>query len=305
MANVSVEFPAPPLATRATHERTAVQAVLAYCRRNPQLVIGASMILALLLVGVLGPLFVDPKAAQPLSAPTARPPSREYPLGTDDYGRNLLAVMVTGLPLTLRIGFLAGALGLLVGTFLGFVAGYMGGPVDAVIRTLVDTSLTVPGLLILITIAASIKGFISVNIMALVIASLAWRQPSRTVRAQVLTLRDRGYVQLARRSGMNGAEIIVKELLPNLLPFLAASFVGAVSYAILSSIGLEALGLGPQNDPTLGMTVYWAINFSAPLRGLWWWWLPPIVAVVILILGLLLLTMGLDEIANPRLRRAA
>ncbi len=305
MANTSVGFPAPALAQSATRDRTIPQALFAYCRRNPQLVIGAAMILALLLVGVLGPFFVDPKQSQPLSAPTAQPPSRQYPLGTDDYGRNLLAVMVTGLPLTLRIGFLAGALGLLVGTFLGFVSGYLGGPVDAVIRTLVDTSLTVPGLLILITIAASIKGFISVNIMALVIASLAWRQPSRTVRAQVLTLRDRGYVQVARRSGMSTPEIIVKELLPNLLPFLAASFVGAVSYAILASIGLEALGLGPQNDPTLGMTVYWAINFSAPLRGLWWWWLPPIVAVVILILGLLLLTMGLDEIANPRLRRSA
>ena len=305
MANTSVEFPAPALPRATARARTAPQALLAYCRRNPQLVIGAAMLLALVLVGVLGPFFIDPKLSQPLSAPAAQPPSRQYPLGTDDYGRNLLAVMVTGLPLTLRIGFLAGALGLLVGTFLGFVSGYLGGAVDAVIRTLVDTSLTVPGLLILITIAASIKGFISVNIMALVIASLAWRQPSRTVRAQVLTLRDRGYIQVARRSGMSTPEIIVKELLPNLLPFLAASFVGAVSYAILSSIGLEALGLGPQNDPTLGMTVYWAINFSAPLRGLWWWWLPPIVAVVILILGLLLLTMGLDEIANPRLRRAA
>ncbi len=305
MANISVDLPSPPIARSAARERTAAQALLAYCRRNPQLVIGATMVLALVLVGVIGPLFVDPKQSQPLSAPAAQAPSRAYPLGTDDYGRNLLAVMVTGLPLTLRIGFLAGALGLLVGTFLGFVSGYAGGVVDAVIRTLVDTSLTVPGLLILITIAASIKGFISVNIMALVIASLAWRQPTRTVRAQVLTLRDRGYVQVARRSGGNSAEIIVKELMPNLLPFLAASFVGAVSYAILSSIGLEALGLGPQNDPTLGMTVYWAINFSAPLRGLWWWWLPPIVAVVILILGLLLLTMGLDEIANPRLRRSA
>ncbi len=305
MADTTIDLAAPARRPVVGRDRTALGALLAYCRRNPQLVIGAAMILTLLSVGIVGPLFVDTKQARPLSAPTAQPPSATYPLGTDDYGRNLLAVMVTGLPLTLRIGFLAGALGLLIGTILGFTSGYVGGAVDAVIRVLVDTSLTVPGLLILITIAASIKGFISVNIMALVIASLAWRQPTRTVRSQVLTLRDRGYVQIARRSGMNGAEIIVRELLPNLLPFLAASFVAAVSYAILSSIGLEALGLGPQNDPTLGMTVYWAINFNAPLRGLWWWWMPPIFAVVVLILGLLLLTMGLDEIANPRLRREA
>jgi len=177
--------------------------------------------------------------------------------------------------------------------------------VDTIIRLAVDTLLTIPGLLILITIAASIKTFISVNIMALVIASLAWRHPTRIIRSQVLTMRERAYVQVARRSGMNTPEIIVRELLPNLFPFLAASFVGAVSGAILFSIGLEALGLGPQNQPTLGMTIYWSIRFNAILRGMWWWWVPPIVLLVVLFVGLLLLTIGLDEIANPRLRRSA
>ncbi len=147
--------------------------------------------------------------------------------------------------------------------------------------------------------------FISVNTMALVIASLAWRQPTRIIRAQVLTMRERAYVQVARRSGMNTLEIIGRELLPNLFPFLAASFVGAVFGAILFSIGLEALGLGPQNQPTLGMTIYWSLRFGALLRGMWWWWMPPIVVLVVLFFGLLLLTIGLDEIANPRLRRTA
>lgn len=305
MAKDTISLPAPPAARPALRDRTRFQAALAYCGRNPHLVIGAGLLLALLLIGLLGPLVVDVKHAQPLSAMPYQAPSREYPLGTDDQGRNLLAVLVTGLPLTLRIGFLAGGVGLAIGTVLGFVAGYRGGIVDAVIRMLVDTLLTVPGLLILITIAASIKGFISVNIMALVIASLAWRQPTRTIRSQVLTLRERAYVQIARRSGMSEWEIIVKELFPNLLPFLAASFVSAVSYAILASIGLEALGLGPQNEPTLGMTIYWAIHFNALLRGLWWWWLPPMLAVVTLFISLFLITAGLDEIANPRLRRAA
>jgi peptide/nickel transport system permease protein len=78
-----------------------------------------------------------------------------------------------------------------------------------------------------------------------------------------------------------------------------------VAAAVLASIGLEALGLGPQNDPTVGMTIYWAIYFNALIRGIWWWWIPPIVVVVFLFLGLFLLTSGLDEIANPRLRRQA
>lgn len=286
-------------------DRTPTEAIAAYFRRNPQVVIGGFLVLLLVLVGVIGPFFVNTKGAEPLSTLPALSPSREYPLGTDDQGRNLLAVMIAGLPDTLRIGFLAGAIGLGIGIVLGFLSGYLGGPVDTVIRIAVDTLLTIPGLLILITVAASIKTFISVNIMALVIASLAWRQPTRIIRAQVLTMRERAYVQVARRSGMNTFEIIGRELLPNLFPFLAASFVGAVFGAILFSIGLEALGLGPQNQPTLGMTIYWAIRFNALLRGMWWWWIPPIVVLVVLFFGLLLLTIGLDEIANPRLRRTA
>ncbi len=286
-------------------DRSPIEAIAAYCRRNPQMVIGLMMIVFLVLIGIVGPFFVNTKNAEPLSALPAQSPSRTYPLGTDDQGRDLLATMIAGLPDTLRIGFLAGAIGLGIGIILGFLSGYLGGPVDAVVRTAVDTLLTIPGLLILITVAASIKTFISVNTMALVIASLAWRQPTRIIRAQVLTMRERAYVQVARRSGMNTIEILGRELLPNLFPFLAASFVGAVFGAILFSIGLEALGLGPQNQPTLGMTIYWSLRFGALLRGMWWWWVPPIVVLVTLFFGLLLLTIGLDEIANPRLRRTA
>jgi peptide/nickel transport system permease protein len=188
---------------------------------------------------------------------------------------------------------------------LGFIAGYRGGLVDTIIRVVVDTLLTVPGLLVLIIIADSIKGVIDVNLMALVVASLAWMNPTRTIRSQVLSLRERGFVQMAKLAAMSDAEIIVRELIPNLLPYLAASFVGAVAGAVLASIGLEALGLGPQNDPTVGMTIYWAISFNAVLRGLWWWWVTPIVAIVVLFVGLFLLSAGLDEIANPRLRRTA
>lgn len=300
------ETPSVALPDRVTYrDRTPTEAIVAYCRRNPNVVIGLSLIILLLLIGFVGPLFVDTRKADPLSALPALSPSRQYPLGTDDQGRELLPVLVAGLPDTLRIGFLAGAIGLGIGIILGFVAGYLGGVVDAIIRIAVDTLLTLPGILILITVAASIKTFISINIMALVIASIAWRQPTRIIRSQVLTMRERAYVQVARRSGMSTPEIMVRELLPNLFPFLAASFVGAVYGAILFSIGLEALGLGPQNQPTLGMTVYWGIRFNAILRGMWWWWLPPIVMLVVLFFGLLLLTIGLDEIANPRLRRTA
>jgi peptide/nickel transport system permease protein len=297
--------PAPSIESDLPRGRSRLGSIVAYGRRNPQFVAGLLIVLAIVGIGVFGPLFVNPKDAEPLSAIPRLPPSLQYPLGTDDQGRDLLAVLVAGLPLTLKVGFMAGAIGLSIGIVLGLLAGFLGGTVDAVIRMTVDTLLTVPALLVLIIIAASIKGVISVTIMALVIASLAWMYPTRTIRAQILTLRARSYIQIARLSGMGQFEIILREMLPNLSPYLAASFVGAVSAAILASIGLEALGLGPQNEPTVGMTIYWALKFNALLRGMWWWWLPPIVVVVLMFIGLFLISVGLDEIANPRRRRQA
>ena len=188
---------------------------------------------------------------------------------------------------------------------LAFVAAYYRGIADTVIRGIADIGLTVPGLLVLILIAVSIKGTLTVNQMAIVVASLAWLYPTRTIRAQVLSLRERGYVEMARLSGMSGPSIIFVELLPNLLPYLGATLVNAVSAAILASIGLEVLGLGPIDTPTLGMTLYW-VNFNAAMiNGWWWWWLAPTVVILTVFLGLFFLTVGLDEIANPRLRRSA
>jgi len=282
---------------------SSLLAMWRYGRRNPKLIAGLVLILVIALIGLVGRLFVDMDNVRPISAMPDLPPSLEHPLGTDDVGRDLFTVMIAAIPLALEVGLLAGAVGLGLGILLGFLAGYLGGTVDNIIRGVVDTLLTVPGLIVLVTIAASIKSALSVEVMALVVASLAWMWPTRTIRSQVLTLRERAYVKMAKLNGLNTLEIIWKELMPNLLPYLGASYVGAVASAILASIGLEALGLGPQNDPTIGMTIYWAISFNALIRGVWWWWFPPIFFVVILFIGLFLLSAGLDEIANPRLQR--
>jgi len=277
---------------------------LGYVRRNGSLAVGIVLLLALALFVGIGHLVVDTSKSRPLSAPALRPPSVEHPFGTDRQGRDLLATMVAGTPLTLRIGFIAGFLGVGIGSVLGFVSAYYRGTVDTIIRSIVDIGLTVPGLLVLIIIAVSVKKGLTVDQMAIIVASLAWLNPARTIRAQVLSLRERGYVEVARLSGMSGPEIIVKELMPNLLPYLAATLVNAVSSAILASVGLEVLGLGPIDSPTLGMTLYW-VNFNAALiNGWWWWWSAPLAIILIVFLGLFFLTVGLDEIANPRLRRA-
>jgi peptide/nickel transport system permease protein len=277
-----------------------------YVRRNPGLGVGLVILVTLVLFSTAGTLFIDlKKAPYPLGAPPSKPPSWQYPLGTDAQGRNLLPTMIVGTRDTLRIGLLAGALGVLFGTMLGVVAGFFGGVADTIIKWIVEVALTIPSFLILIVIASMLQGFLTTETVALLLALLAWPGPTRTIRAQVLSLRERSFVMMARLSGQNSLEIIVKEIVPNLLPFLLALFVTAVSGAILASLGLGLLGMGSQREPTLGMTLYWLQKYAAMLRGLWWWWVTPAALIVLLIVSLTLISFGLDEWANPRTRRAA
>jgi peptide/nickel transport system permease protein len=202
-------------------------------------------------------------------------------------------------------GIVAGALGIAAGGALGFISAYIGGAPDKVITWAIDVLLTVPAILFLVMISAVVQTGLSSMGMALIIAALAWRRPARQIRSQMLVMRSSGYVDMAKLSGAGPLRIIFLEIAPNLLPFLVSSFVTAVAAAILAGIGLEAMGLGPQNEPTLGMTIFWIMAFSAFLQGLWWWILPPVTILIVLFVGLYLVNAGLDELANPRLRRRA
>jgi len=278
------------------------KSAISYILRTPKLLLGLILLLSLLLLSLVGPYFVDVDKARPISVPTRKPPSAEHPLGTDGGGRDMLAVIITGTPQTLKMGVLAGLVAVTLGTSLGLIAGYFGGRIDMVISTATDTMLTIPPLAILLVVAGSVRAM-TVPDMAIIIALLSWMFPARTIRAQVLSLREQPYVHMARLAGLGDIRIIFEEIMPNILPLAAASFVGATSGAVLAGIGLEVLGLGPQRTPTLGMTIYWAQLYSAMINGLWWWWLPPILVLIVLFVGLFLVSAAMDEFVNPRLRR--
>lgn len=288
---------APPAASR-------LRAFLRYCRRNPPLVVGILLLLLIVAFVLVGSIKTDPTDAKPLSYRPSQPPSAEHWLGTDRLGKDILAVMVEGTPKTIRIGLIAGTIGVVIGTLLAFFSGYYGGWFDTLTRSVVDILRTVPALLVLVVIAISIPGNMSVETMALIVAALSWLNPTRVLRSQVLVIKQQSYVELARFTGMSGPEIIVREMMPNLMPYIVSTFVIAVSAGVLASIGLEALGLGPFEANTLGMTIYWTMWYGALLNGWWWWWAPPIVVIVTLFVGLFLISQGLDEWANPRLRRS-
>jgi peptide/nickel transport system permease protein len=282
---------------------------------NGKLLTGAAIIATILLMGILGRFFWDTNLAFTAASPLNLPPvgfvnSRgqegtwEHPLGTENSGRDMLALLIVGAPNSFLIGVVAATVGMSIGIVLGFTAGFIGGRVDDVIRLMADVTITIPALMVLIVIQ-SVMRQVEIPTMALLIAAFAWPSPTRLIRAQVLTMRESGYVQMAKLSGASTFSIMFQEILPNLLPYLAASFIGNATGAILAAVGLETLGLGPQRVPTLGGTIYDAIEGAALLRNMWWWWGIPTILLALMFIGLLLVNLGLDEIANPRLRRSS
>lgn len=281
---------------------------------NARLLIGLFMIFMVVLLGTVGRLLWNPDLALAASSPLNLPPvgfvnvrgqegTWEHPLGTENSGRDMLALVIVGAPSSLLVGVVAAGIGMTVGTILGFMAGFLGGWVDDLIRLSTDVVITIPSILVLIVIQSVVRE-VSLVSMAVLLSLFAWPHPTRLIRAQVLSMRESGYVQMARLSGVRSASIMFREMMPNLLPYLAASFIGNTAGNILAAIGLEVLGLGPQRVPTLGVTIYFAIEAAAIIRDMWWWWALPTLILVWMFIGLLLINLGLDEVANPRLRQA-
>jgi peptide/nickel transport system permease protein len=293
--------PSTPAYNAQPTSRGAVRSVLAFFQENRLFTSGVSLLLALYLFGLIGSQMISPKMADMGAAKLNLRPSAEHPLGTDGLGRDMFAVMVIGIPNTFKIGFMAGAVGVFIGTLIGLFAGYYKGYADTIFSSFADVMLVIPTLAILITVSAYVR-VVTVEIMAVIVGLLSWPLPARLIRAQTLSLRERLFVEVARLSGQNDFEIIIFQILPNLTAYLAASFVGAVSGGILASVGLEVLGLGPQNIPTIGRTLYYAFNYSALFKGMWWWWGPPVVTLAIIFTGLFQMSMSLDKYANPRLK---
>lgn len=268
---------------------------------NVRFVSGLVVFLFCLAVAAVGDLAFGAAARETGAFLPKLPPGPVAPLGTTALGQSVAAQLGEAIPNSLEVGLIAAAVGTLLGAALGFASGYFGAVVDALLRVLIDVFLAVPSLLFLLLIASLMKG-VDISTLALTIGLFAWAWPARQIRAQVLTLRERLFVVLARLSGMSDCEIIVRELMPNMLPWLGANFVNAFISAVLAESGLSLLGLGPQPSMTLGMMIYWALSYGAILQNLWWWWGPPVAALVALFFALYLIHLGLDEVSNPRLR---
>ena len=273
---------------------------------NRKFMVGTTIFVGLLVAALVVGLLLGPNALRTGAVPAklgAGGPGLLL-LGSTTLGQSILAQLTQAIPNSMMVGLVAAIIGTVVGALLGLLSGYFGGKIDAVLRVLIDVFLAVPSLLFLILIASVLRG-LGVPAIAAIIGAFAWAWPARAVRSQVLSLKERPFVQVGLLSGLSGIEIVWGELMPLLLPWLGANFINAFISAILTESGLSILGLGSQRDMTLGQMIFWALNYGALLQNMWWWWFTPVLMLIVLFLALYLVHLGLDEVANPRLRTQA
>ena len=233
------------------------------------------------------------------------PNVRVLPLGTDNFGRDVLTELVAALATSLKIGFVAGTVATLIGLTLGLLAGYVGGLVDDIIMFFTNVMTVIPPFVLLILISFSIgqekRGAVTI---ALVIGLTSWYWTTRSVRAQVMSLRNRDHVNLSKLSGHSVVHIIVADILPYIASYVVMAFILQVSIGILTEAGLSILGLGPRTTqtPTLGLMMNWAMIYYAHTLGKWWAYFPVIVTIALVTFSMNLMNTGLDQVFNPALR---
>jgi peptide/nickel transport system permease protein len=233
------------------------------------------------------------------------PNVRILPLGTDNFGRDVLTQLVAATSVSLQIGLVAGTIATLIGLVLGLMSGYMGGLVDDVIMFVTNLFTVIPSFVLLILISFSIgqdkRGAFTV---ATVIGFTSWVWTARAVRSQVISLRNRDHVNLSKLSGHSIVHIILKDILPYIASYVVMAFILQISSGILAEAGLSILGLGPRTTevPTLGLMMNWAMIYQAHILGKWWAYFPVILTIALITFSMNLMNTGLDQVFNPALR---
>ena len=230
---------------------------------------------------------------------------KRLPLGTDNFGRDVLKQLVSATGTSIKIGLIAGLIATLIGLTLGLLSGYLGGLVDDIIMFFTNVFTVIPGFVLLILISYSIgQEQRGPTVVALVIGLTSWTWTCRSVRSQVISLRNRDHVNLSKLSGHSLVRIILTDILPYIASYVVMAFILQVSSGILSEAQLSMLGLGPKTTETatLGLMMNWAMLYSAHTNGSWWAYFPVILTITLISFSLNLMNTGLDQIFNPTLR---
>lgn len=268
---------------------------------NRKALAGAIM-LAIFLVAAIAPqLFTSVSDPNNGTFELMLPPSPEHLLGTTAFGQDIWAQLVYGTRQSLLIAVIAGALASVLSIIVGVSAAYLGGIGDDLLSLLTDVFLVIPAFPLIIVIAAYAGGGNLLVVIGVLVVT-GWSYGARQLRAQALSLRNRDFLQAARVRGERRSYVIVFEILPTMISLIAANFLGAALYALLTSAGLQFIGLGDPSSLSWGTMLHWAQSNEALQTDQQWWVIAPGLCIALLGAAFALLNYAFDEISNPALR---
>ncbi|MCL2515200.1 MAG: ABC transporter permease [Microbacteriaceae bacterium] len=305
--NTNVADATSVLAGLTTHPRRAKRRRSGGFNVSGRFWVAAALVGFVILMAFIGPL-VYPFGAGEKVGGLYDNPSATHLLGTDNFGHDVISVLMTGARNSLYNGLVAGLVATAIGVAIGVLAGYVGGWLEELLMGITNVVLAVPAIVVLILISISLQntsvGFLKgIMGLALVIGFTSWPWTARAVRAQASSVATREHIDIAKLSGARTPGILWRDVLPYLASYIVMAFVLQVAGAILAEASLSMLGLGPSDVVSLGVQLHWAIAFQAVGSGAWWAFLPPTIILTLVSFGLLLLQSSLDELFNPRLRR--
>lgn len=263
---------------------------------------GLIMLAATILIAILGPAIFpfDPSLVGGSAEDIFLPPSAEHWLGTDEIGRDVFRSLLEGSRISLIVGLLATFISIAIGSVIGLVAGYYSGFISMILMRLTDFFLALP-VLPLIIVLASVFGQ-NIMITILVIGLTSWPSTARIVRSQVISIRERQFIERIRMLGASDLRIIMVHIFPNVMPLIYANTVLVIAGSILSEATLAFLGLGDPVRVSWGTMLHYAFVSGAAGREAWWYLLPPGLGILFVVLSFTLVGHTLDKILNPRLR---
>jgi peptide/nickel transport system permease protein len=274
--------------------------------RSPKIIAGLCMLAFFVLWSIIGPLVAPYNPSRFFAnSPVPLPPSAAHWLGTTSLQQDVFSQLLVGGGDMLLVALIGGVIATALSVVIGVTAGYLGGVADDLLSMLANIFLVMPALPLLVILfgVLSKSGTNDLFLIGLIISVTGWAWGARVLRAQTLSLRNRDYVDSARIIGERRWRIIFAEILPNLTPIVASSFLFTVLYAIGTYAAMAFLGLVNPNWSWGGILYYAAAN-NAAISGYWWWYIPPGLAIALLGTSLVLLNFGIDEFINPRLRAA-
>ena len=291
---------APSLTSAPPRLMTLRRFARAFARQRTGMA-GLAILVAVTVVALAAPLFIHASDLDVINAPgpSLAPPSAQFPLGTDQAGRSVLDLLIWGARPSLAIGVIATFLTMILGSVIGLLAGHYGGGAAKALMAVTDWFIALPALPLAISLAAVLgQGDASITVA---IASTSGPGTARLIRAQTLAVEGRPFIERAKALGARDGQLMARQVLPNVAPFILVSGTLTVASAILYETTLTFLGLGNPTDVSWGAMINQAFNQGAISSGAWWYVLPPGVAIVIVVLGFTLVGRAVENILNPRM----